>query len=169
MSSFRAERDMRFDYYFSKDILRVLTEVDQTDLHLALGPEDESAHRLHRQGFESRSKGSQRCSASPTLLFHPCSDPFPVIPTHHLTRYLPGTTRSYGILESNLGLACRLGRVRTAWPTIAVSSRLLVSSLLPGRPPRFWGRSGHISSGAQQPGLSCHPSPESADSADDPT
>ena len=43
---------MRFDYYFSKDILRVLTEVDQTDLHLALGPEDESAHRLHRQGFE---------------------------------------------------------------------------------------------------------------------
>ena len=52
MSSFRAERDMRFDCYFSKDILRALTEVDETDLHLALGPDDESAYLLHRQGFE---------------------------------------------------------------------------------------------------------------------
>jgi hypothetical protein len=53
MSPFRAERDMRFDYYFSKDILRALSEVDETDLHLALGPEDESAYLLHRQGFET--------------------------------------------------------------------------------------------------------------------
>lgn len=52
MSPFRAERDMRFDYYFSADILRALTELDETDLSLALPSGDERARALRRQGFE---------------------------------------------------------------------------------------------------------------------
>jgi hypothetical protein len=52
MSPFQAERDMRFDCYFSRDILRALIELDETDLHQALRPEDEHAYLLHREGFE---------------------------------------------------------------------------------------------------------------------
>jgi hypothetical protein len=51
-SRFRAERDMRFDCYFSRDILRALTEVDETDLRLVLRPENEHSYLLHREGFE---------------------------------------------------------------------------------------------------------------------
>lgn len=53
MSSFRAERDMRFDYYFSADILRALTELDETDLGVALLAGDEHTFELRRQGFEA--------------------------------------------------------------------------------------------------------------------
>ena len=53
MSPFRAERDMRFDYYFSDDILHALTGTDETDLAQSHYAEDERAHFFYRQGFET--------------------------------------------------------------------------------------------------------------------
>jgi hypothetical protein len=52
MSPFRAERDMRFDYYFSDDILYALRVLDETDLGLTHCAEDERVRFFHRQGFE---------------------------------------------------------------------------------------------------------------------
>jgi len=53
MPTFRAERDTRFDYYFSVDIQRALTEVAQTDLYTALSPADDRVQLLQQQGFDA--------------------------------------------------------------------------------------------------------------------
>jgi hypothetical protein len=49
MSSFRAERDTRYDFYFSVDILDALTELDE--MYPASTSNDQHAH-LQRQGIE---------------------------------------------------------------------------------------------------------------------
>ena len=43
---------MRFDYYFSDDILHALTGLDDTDVALTHYAEDERANSFFREGFE---------------------------------------------------------------------------------------------------------------------
>ena len=66
MSPFRAERDMRFDYYFSDDILHALAGMDKTDLDLTHLAEDEQRASCTDRGLRWRSENSRPCSAFPT-------------------------------------------------------------------------------------------------------
>jgi hypothetical protein len=52
MSPFRAQRDMRYEVYFSEHILEALTAVESANWDLASHIEGDSVE-LYRQGFET--------------------------------------------------------------------------------------------------------------------
>ena len=57
---------MRFDYYFSDDILHVLTGMDKTDLAQTITPKMSERASSTDRGLRWRSENSRACSAFST-------------------------------------------------------------------------------------------------------